>query len=96
MTTEEEWLQGNAAVRLMNDRAPSTSLGVRRLEWLKGVLVDLVATGTVVAGEPFKALDRVEDVADAQTFGDAVNVGQRSLERETGSIERLFMHKVLA
>jgi hypothetical protein len=44
----------------------------------EGVLVDVVAAGTVGAGESLKRLDRVEDIADVWAFGDAVNTGQGS------------------
>ena len=42
------------------------------------MLVDLVAAGTIVAGDCLGGLDRVNDVTDVRALGDAVNVGTGS------------------
>jgi hypothetical protein len=45
------------------------------------VLVDIVAAGTVRAGERLKRLDRVEDLADVETFGDPKTTGHGVTEK---------------
>ena len=70
LTVEDE-----LAVPVMDHLAPSPGRNLSPWERVEGVLVDVVATRTVVAGKRLKSLDCVEDVADFWAFGDAKTTG---------------------
>ena len=64
------------AILVMDHLAPSSGRDLCPWERVERVLIDVVAARTVVAGDRLKRLNRVEDVADVGSFGEAVNVGR--------------------
>jgi len=61
-------------VLMMDYLAPRTGRSFRAREWVEGVLIDVIAARTMVAGECLKSLDRVNEIAEVRALGDAVNV----------------------
>ena len=61
-------VEDDLAVLVMDHLAPRSGRDLRTREWVEGVLVDVVAAQTVVAGERLNGLDRVEDGAEVRNL----------------------------
>jgi len=67
-------VDGDLSVIIMGHAAPGSDDNVGVSERVAEVLFDFVETRTMVSRERRKCLDRVNEIADVRTFGDAVIV----------------------
>jgi hypothetical protein len=59
----------------MNHLAPRTGCDIRARKRVDGMLVNVVSTWTMFFGEGRDCFERVNNIADFWSLGDAVNVG---------------------